>query len=98
MRIKLIWKRSAYFPKYMSGVSVGLLFIFVLLVILGLIGDMDYFFLMLMVYIFIPMGALIFIILLSSLSKGLNSEFIDIETKPAAQEKYLRIQQGRLRM
>ena len=104
-RIKAVNENKAYMETlglfsevYVTGFAVGPLFIIVLLVILGLIGDMDYFFLMLMVYIFIPMGAFIFIILLSSLSKGLNSEFIDIETKPAAQEKYLRIQQGRLRM
>jgi flagellar protein FlaJ len=102
-RIKAVNENKAYMEMlglfsevYVTGFAVGPLFIIVLLVILGLMGDMDYFLLMVMVYIFIPMGALIFIILISSLSKGLNSGFIEIETEPSAQEKYLRIQKGRL--
>jgi len=104
-RIKAVNENKAYMETlgllsevYVTGFAVGPLFIIVLLVILGLMGDMDYFLLMLMVYIFIPMGALIFIILISSLSKDLNSGFVEIETRPDAGEKYLRIQQGRLRM
>jgi flagellar protein FlaJ len=104
-RIKAVNENKAYMETlgllsevYVTGFAVGPLFIIVLLVILGLMGDMDYFLLMLMVYFFIPMGALIFIILISTLSKGLNSGFIDIETKPSAEEKYLCIQQGSLRM
>ncbi len=104
-RIKAVNENKAYMETlgllsevYVTGFAVGPLFIIVLLVILGLMGDMDYFLLMLMVYIFIPVGALMFIILISTLSKGLNSGFIDIETKLSAEDKYLRIQQGRLRM
>jgi flagellar protein FlaJ len=104
-RIKAVNENKAYMETlgllsevYVTGFAVGPLFIIVLLVILGLMGDMDYFLLMLMVYIFIPMGAFIFIILISSLSKGLNSGFVEIETQSQEGEKYLRIQQGRLRM
>lgn len=104
-RIKAVNENKAYMETlgllsevYVTGFAVGPLFIIVLLVILGLMGDMDYFLLMLMVYIFIPVGALMFIILISTLSKGLNSGFIDIEKKLSAEDKYLRIQQGRLRM
>jgi flagellar protein FlaJ len=104
-RIKAINENKAYMETlglfsevYVTGFAVGPLFIIVLLVILGLMGDMDYFLLRLMVYIFIPMGALIFIGLISSLSKGLNSGFMEIETQADAGDKYLRIQQARLSM
>ena len=36
--------------------------------------------------------------MISSLSKGLNSGFLEIQNEAAAEEKYLRIQQGRIRM
>ena len=104
-RIKALNENKAYMETlglisevYVTCFAVGPLFIIVLLVILGLMGGMDYFLLKLMVYIFIPLGALIFIFLISSLSKGLNSGFLEIQNEVAAEEKYLRIQQGRIRM
>lgn len=104
-RIKAINENKAYMETlgllsevYVTGFAVGPLFIIVLLVILGLMGDMDYFLLMLMVYLYIPVGALLFIILISSLSESFNSGFIDIGTGLVAEEKYHGIQKGRLRM
>ncbi|MCX9085095.1 MAG: type II secretion system F family protein [Candidatus Methanoperedens sp.] len=104
-RIKAINENKAYMETlglfsevYVTGFAVGPLFIIVLLVVLGLMGSMDYFLLYLMVYIFIPVGAFIFIILISSLSKGLNTGSIELESRTTVEEKHLRIQQGRFRM
>jgi len=65
-RIKALNENKAYMETlglisevYVTCFAVGPLFIIVLLVILGLMGGMDYFLLKLMVYIFIPLGALI---------------------------------------
>jgi flagellar protein FlaJ len=68
-RIKAVNENKSYMETlgllsevYVTGFAVGPLFIIVLLVILGLMGNMDYFLLMVMVYIFIPVGAFVFII------------------------------------
>lgn len=62
---------------YITGFAAGPLFIITLLVVLGVIGGENFFILNVVVYLLVPGGALMFIVLLSSLTQGQESEFIE---------------------
>lgn len=61
---------------YVTGFAAGPLFIITLLVILGLVGGENFFILNMVAYLLIPGGALMFIVLLSSITKEHASELI----------------------
>ncbi len=84
---------------YVTGLAVGPLFIIVLLVVMGLIGGAKYYtFLLIIVYLLVPFGALFFIFLLVSTVEGSTSKFIGAEDTSEAGAKHLSIQKGMLRM
>lgn len=83
---------------YVTGFAAGPLFIIVLLVVLGLIGGTNYVLLNIIVYLFIPAGAMIFIYLLFSISKGITSGYIKNDEKPDMSGEYYAIRKGKVRM
>jgi flagellar protein FlaJ len=84
---------------YVTGLAVGPLFIIVLLVMLGQIGgDKYYSFLLIIIYLLVPFGAMFFIFLLISMFEGSGSRFIKIRNLSGNQVQYPAIQRGMLRM
>lgn len=69
---------------YVTGFAAGPLFIITLLVVLGLVGGENFYILDIVTYILIPGGALMFIVLLSSLTKE-HEELI--ETRELKQQE-----------
>jgi len=64
---------------YVTGFAVGPLFMITLLVVLGLVGGENFFILNIIVCIIIPGSALMFVLILSSLIKGNESELIETD-------------------
>lgn len=64
---------------YVTGFAVGPLFMITLLVMLGLIGGENFFILNIIVYLVIPGSALMFVLILSSLIRGNESELIETD-------------------
>ncbi len=62
---------------YVTGFAAGPLFIITLLVVLGVLGGENFIILNIVVYILIPGGALMFIVLISSITRGQETELIE---------------------
>jgi len=83
---------------YVTGFAAGPLFIIVLLVVLGLIGGVNYFLLSIIVYLLIPGGGVLFIILIGTLAEGTSSKFLKIEEDTVSSEEFPLIRKSRIRM
>ncbi|MFA4957122.1 MAG: type II secretion system F family protein [Candidatus Methanoperedens sp.] len=71
---------------YVTGFAAGPLFIITLLVVMGVIGGENFFILNIVVYLIVPGGALLFIVLLSSLTQGQDSEFVEPDVSDSHEE------------
>lgn len=71
---------------YVTGFAAGPLFIITLLVVMGVIGGENVLILNVVVYLIVPGGAVMFIILLSSLTQGHDSEFIEPDVPDSHEE------------
>lgn len=81
---------------YITGFAAGPLFIITLLVVLGVIGGENFLILNIVVYLLVPGGALMFIVLLSSLTQGQESEFVEPDV-PDSHEENAVLQKASLR-
>jgi len=81
---------------YITGFAAGPLFIITLLVVLGVIGGENFFILNALVYLIVPVGAVMFIIILSSLTEGKESGIIETDV-PESQEEDAVLQKASVR-
>jgi len=81
---------------YVTGFASGPLFIITLLVVLGIVGGESFLTLNIVVYLLIPGGAIMFVVLLSSLTKGHETELIEAP-KLKQQDEDLNLQRASIR-